>query len=429
MGKRQKNNYYINERLKDYPKEIADSLQYEANSYIYHYGDHFKISKEPFYYLIIKFLFFYFKNTCFFLNNIFRKSQNLPNRPNILCNAYFDLASYIKESVNVFEVPWENNSNNFFISDLELGSVIFKIKKKLNQKSLNKIFDPSFLILVNKYKFLFKNYLIKNNIKGIIFSIDISFFESLSISCAKEINIPTFLFLHGLPARYNSIDDNRTDFLIVWGNAIKNNYITKGVSRNKILVSGHPIYSKIKPQPLKSSLVNVLVLTKAMCGTPHSDMVRLMDRSNSLYYLELIMKLLKNFGVNNARLRCHPAENPLFYKKHLPNNFYKIDTDSMQKSIENSTLIIGPSSTMILDSIKEGINYILYEPLIEGKTLTGFDFVPPFNGGSFISITSCTESFKYNLNPENNIKWDLINDYINNEFSLNCFYDKLFNIN
>ena len=42
MKQLQKENLYLNKMLKNYPSDVADSLQYEANSYIYYYGDHFK---------------------------------------------------------------------------------------------------------------------------------------------------------------------------------------------------------------------------------------------------------------------------------------------------------------------------------------------------------------------------------------------------
>jgi hypothetical protein len=425
MNKVQKNNYYINKKLQNYTFDIADSLQYEANSYMYHFGDHFKIYKSNFFIKKMKSFFFIIKKSIFFLKRLFKINHFDSKKKFILCNAYFDITNNLKSTLNVIGVPWENNKNNIYIFENELNFLINEIQEILQQRSLNKIFDQTFITLISKYKILFKNYLIKNKIKGLIFSIDLTFFESISLSCAKELEIPTFLFLHGLPARYNSIDDNRSDYLIVWGNAIKNNYITNGVSSNKIFVSGHPIYSSIKPKALKSSLENVLVLTKAMCGTPHSDMVRLMDRSNSLYYLDLIMDLLLSLGVKNARLRCHPAEDSNFYKKHLTNDFYKIDKQPLNESIKNSSLLIGPSSTMILDAINFGVNYILFEPLINGKTLTNFDLVPPFDGKHFISKTNSIESLNYNLNPDNNIDWNLVNEYISTDFSLNFLYSIL----
>jgi hypothetical protein len=419
MNNLQKNNFLINKQFRDYPLDIVDSLQYEANSYMYHYGDHFNFKKKYIYNNLKSFI---SKNVLYYFIRFFFGKKINKNKKNVLSNAYFDISSYLKVTLNVIDVPWGNNINSIIIFNLKLNILTKKIQKIFGQKSLKKILDKSFYDLVYQYKIDFKNHLIKNEIKALIFSIDITFFESISISCAKELGIPTFLFLHGLPARYNHIDDNRTDYLIVWGNAIKDNYISHGVSSDKIFVSGHPIYSKIKSKTLRSSLDNILVLTKAMCGTPHSDMVRLMDRSNSLYYLDLIKDILISFGVKNARLRCHPAENPDFYEKHLKNNFFIIDLLPLDKSLEKSTLLIGPSSTMVLDAIIFGVNYILFDPLIDGKTLTGFDIVPPFDGNNFISKTNCVQSFKQNIIPTNNINWNLLNHYISSEFSLEFLY-------
>jgi hypothetical protein len=415
---------YVKKILSNYPSDISDSLMYEANSYMYFFGDHFMKSnlfKKKCKSLFLKLIFNFF----YYLFKIVKVKFSTSNCEFILSNAYFDLASFLKLNFNIVDVPWQITNWRIIFSDIELYFLIYKIRKSFEMNSLNVISSPEFLNLVLEYEELFKSYLLKNKVKSIIVSLDIPFFEAISISCAKKLGIPTFLFLHGLPARYNCIDDNRTEFLLVWGKAIKINYLNKGFSPDKIFVVGHPIYSKIRKKELKSSLDNILVLTKAMCGTPHSDQVRLMDRSNSLLYLELIKENLLGLGVKSVRLRCHPSENPYFYKKHLADEFYVFDFSSKEDTLQNSSLIIGPSSTMVLDSLNYGINYILFEPLIGGKTLTGFDVVPPFDGNSFISRTDSLESFKFNVISENNIKWDLFNDYVDSSFSLEFVSDIL----
>ena len=428
MKQLQKENLYLNKMLKNYPSDVADSLQYEANSYIYYYGDHFKSPNNFKITNIIKRRVYTFYNLIYFLKCKFKANRFIQNRKIVLCNAYFEFSNYLKPSLNVFNVPWSYDCKNLIFPDRKLSNVILKIKNIFNEKSLNKILSSSFLLLVSEYKNAFKNFLKKNRINALIVSLDITYFEAMSISCAKELGVPTFLFLHGLPVRYNSIDDNRTDYLLVWGDAIKQNYVKHGVAPDKIIVTGHPIYSKIKEKALKSSLDNILVLSKAMCGTPHSDMVRLMDRSNSLYYLEAIKELLLSVGVLKARLRCHPSEDPSFYKKHLSENFYTFDLLTTNESLKESTLVLGPGSTMIFDALVSGVNYILFEPIYLGKSLTGFEIVPPFDGRHFISTTNNVESFNLNLNPANNINWNLINDYTGKDFSLDRFFQLINNI-
>ena len=67
--------------------------------------------------------------------------------------------------------------------------------------------------------------------------------ERMAIDAGKEMGIPTVVFLHGLPARYNKIDDNRANYLCVWGEGIKEQYINVGVDPDKILITGHPSFS------------------------------------------------------------------------------------------------------------------------------------------------------------------------------------------
>ena len=47
----------------------------------------------------------------------------------------------------------------------------------------------------------------------------------------------------------------------------------------------------------------------------------------------------------------------------------------MKDSLNQSSLLIGPTSTMWLNSILEGVNYLIYEPISESGGL-----VPPFDG-------------------------------------------------
>jgi hypothetical protein len=250
-------------------------------------------------------------------------------------------------------------------------------------------------------------------IEALIVANDLSFFENLSIKIAKRNQIPTFVYLHGLPARYNNIDDNRADYLVVWGNGIKKTYIENGVSEKKILTLMHPVYSNFEAVDLESNLKNVLVLTKAICGTPSmSTELILPNRSIILYYLELVKENLKNLGVQHASLRLHPSEVSDFYFNNLPDDFYRIDTSTKEESLAKATLVVGPTSTMVLDAIKAGKNYILFDPLVDGLTLDGTPLVAPFTGESFIKLSNNLETIKQNIeSPSINIDYNKLKTY------------------
>ena len=84
------------------------------------------------------------------------------------------------------------------------------------------------------------------------------------------------------------------------------------------------------------------------------------------------------------------------------------------KSLQNSTLVVGPTSTMVLDTIKSGVNYILFDPKLDNKLLDNSDeLVSPFDGKSFINLSVTIEDFKKNIsNPKDNINQEKLNDFL-----------------
>ena len=90
------------------------------------------------------------------------------------------------------------------------------------------------------------------------------FINKYHLEIFKKINKPSFIFSHGLPGIYSKNVDNKSDYLLVWGEQIKLNYIKYGFDPNKIYVVGNPKYplfpNKIK---LRNTLKDVLVFTSS----------------------------------------------------------------------------------------------------------------------------------------------------------------------
>ncbi|MFN4152659.1 MAG: hypothetical protein ACK4IX_17080, partial [Candidatus Sericytochromatia bacterium] len=264
------------------------------------------------------------------------------------------------------------------------------------------------------------------NVKALFLAQDMNFFQKIIIKAFKENNKKSFIFLHGLPARYNNIDDNRTDYLLVWGDKIKENYINKGVDKNKIFSVGHPLYQKYERKNLRFSLDNILVITKSLPGAPISSDEELLfqDRSRILLYLYSIQNTLSKFGVNNVRLRVHPSENINWYMKYVDKKFYTPDYNNLKESIEKSTLLIGPMSTLLLESIYYGVNYLLYEPNYEGYSLLNEKIVEPFDGSDKNIPVAKNEDELYEILKERVlVNPDCFHDYIKTPFDIKFIKD------
>jgi hypothetical protein len=353
-------------------KEFISDIKYEIDSKLYQYGNHFKANNENIYF-VFKQRLIYFYRAIKGLKHILIDNKKFQNV--VISSAYFKVHVELnKNGFHCVNVPWLEPSFNFRLY-LKLQKFNYKIKYCKFSKIENLYED--YLIIRDNLKKIYSN----PEIKFLILPQDVGVFERVSIRIFKELNKKTFLFSHGLPGRYNNIDDNRTNFLVVWGKKIKQNYIKAGISEDKILISGHPSYnydpSKIK---LKSSLKDILVLSKSINGTPHSTGVRISDRTNLLLYLFQIKKELLKLGVKCVKFRPHPSENIKWYYNYIDANFFIMDTNSsMSDSLQEATLVIGPTSSMFIDAIVNNVNYLVYEPSIGEFDMNNFPLVSPFD--------------------------------------------------
>lgn len=408
----QSKNYYFNAIFKKLNWDIKyyDILLYTANNVLY--NSEIKNNKVWLFdqrvikNVVIKLI------ICFL--TIFKIKFN-KNKSIIISNSYVKL----ENSNYIFaKPPWLNTIEPNTTQGLELKKTIKKLKKIIDQRKLRELFSNQFQEGLLTYEHEFSNFLDQNKIKALIVPNDMSFFENYSISIARQKKIKTFVYLHGMPARYNSIDDNRADFLLVWGKGIKEEYVKNGVQRSKVISLKHPFYSDWKDITLRSDFNDVLVITKSVAETPSSsNKVVLGVKSNTLLYAELVKDILAKLGIKKARLRLHPSESNIYYLNSFIDDFYEIDYLTKFESLNQATLVIGPSSTMVLDAIKSGVNYILFDPKIDGLLIDNQETLyPPFDGSSFIKLSKDTEDFKRNIeHPEENIDFDKLSDFFSVE--------------
>ncbi len=219
---------------------------------------------------------------------------------------------------------------------------------------------------------------------GLFTMVDAYFEQKLLIDVFKSLHIPTYVFLHGLPGIYLT-ENKRADYLLVWGEKIRDGFVHVGFDPQKVLVTGNTEYLSIPHSTtLRNSLDDILVLTTS---TVHSQMhgwdwksFRISDRSLLITYIYSVEKVLKSFGVKKARLRPHPMNNYYWLKRFIDNDFYELDYLGLNESLQKATLAIGPTSSTFLQALMMGVTYLIYEPGSEGYNLAGGQLVPPFDG-------------------------------------------------
>ena len=391
-------------------KYFTELLQYEINKRVYFTGDNFL---NPWGRVRIKVRLIHRALRLASLFNI--KSRT--SRPySILSNVPFNWGKgIIQQNFRLLTPIWTIKKNGRYLYNLKYYLIFNKLQKIINNGGIQDLCAPKTISLYEEFVKQSKLFISRNNIVAGVFDNDLGFFERLYIDLLKKMNILTFIFLHGLPGRYNSIDDNRTDYLIVWGEQIKQNYINNGVIEDKIIVSGHPNYNNFSLKgKLRFELKNILVITKAINGAPSSSNHEFIEnRGVSIQYLLSIKNCLMKIGISSVKLRLHPSENPRWYLKHLNDSFFKIDSTPLPELLRSSSLVIGPTSTVFLEALYYGVNYLVFEPIHSKNPL-----VNPFDGSNRKIPVAKNESDLFHfIKNKITVKHSVFSDYISPDYN------------
>jgi len=397
-----------------------DCLRYELDKNIYYYGNHFKRSREFVQNSKIEKLKYAFKLFSLKIEGKLRKKIIDKSKPVIISNAYFNFNDELaKIGFIVIQPPWTNDRSYWGYYDAELIDMCIKIRSIFEFSDFNHFLSKEFIELLEKFAGLFKSFISKQQIAALVVPNDESFFENLSIKIFKELKLSTFIFLHGLTVNYNGIDEHRSDYLIVWGKKLKELYVKSGMEEKKIFISGHPKYQLRIKEPIQFSLNNILVITKAIPGSPHSDGVIFSDRGNLIVYLLSIQKILQKCNVERVRLRPHPSESMDWYMKFLDKDFFIPDTDHLPASLAKTSLIIGPVSSVFLDAISSKVNYLVYEPKIGDKNILNRKLNPPYDGSDVrVPVAYDEETLLKFLKEKKCADADFLNDYLQTPFDV-----------
>ena len=417
--------YYLVDYIKknfNIDEDILDSIKFELDKHIYFYGDNFDSPREKI--TTVKVLLkTMLRDTSREYSNMlksFTRNKPVSKTNNIVSNSYFSINDELRQAgYNVYKPIWCDGISHDVIFDVDLYRESKAIKNIFAKGNFIDIIDERFIERIKSFKEHLKRYYIDNNISAIIVPNDICFFENLSIKIFKEINRPSFIFLHGLPGRYNNIAENRSDYLIVWGDKIKENYIKAGFREDKILVSGHPYYKEFHYRELKFGIEDILIITESMPGAQHGERVRLSDRGNSILYLYSIQNVLKKMDVKSVRLRVHPSANRRWYLKFVDKDFFRLDMEDLDSSLKRSTLVIGPDSTILVESAYYGVNYLVYKPDNDGVDLMNLKISPPFDGSDArIPVAKDEGELRHMLADKVKADASFLGDYIKTPFDI-----------
>jgi len=320
---------------------------------------------------------------------------------------------------NSYSPVWHSIGRKNIFGDLKTIKWYKSLQKLIKKDDFHFYLDKNLHIELERFQNHFVEEYKKKNFRALLLHSDQNFFSKYFIDVFKKLEKPSFIFTHGLPGIYSKDVDNRSDFLMVWSDKIKQNYLDVGFNSSKIKVIGNPNYKKIqKNKELRSDLSDILIIpVSSILWHQHEyDSKVLTDKSMVVLYLYKVQIVLKKLGIKKARYRVHPSINKSWVHSFLDQDFFIMDQQSLVDSINRSSLIIGATSTVLLESLIHGVNYIVFEPKDDNNiNMAGFKLVPPFDGSEQKLMIAKEENELENM-LRNNVKTDysLLHDYIQN---------------
>ena len=360
-------------------QEVLWLIETHLKEKLYYYGEHFQRSSGRFpksrfiFALLIRTL----HNTA--VNVLGRRRKG--TRHGLSSVGYtYDVILMEESSITIDRCNYAPKKFRVSMPGFWLSLTHSRIEYALRFSDFNYLISKSFIDRIRQYETILSRHVASVGYSFLLVPGDLDFSSRMLIKIFKQAGMPTFCLAHGgMPFIYDNLNETQTDYVSMWGAKQISGYINEGYDSSRFLITGHPIY-KNAPKSLRWSVDSVLVLSKAADGMPSEIDSGIHNRSESLRYLFQIEGVLKSQGINQARLRIHPSENPQWYRSFVNPDFYQIETADLSSSLLASSLVIGPISTVFIDAIYHGVNYLVFEPESDGMGLFGRKLTLPLDG-------------------------------------------------
>jgi hypothetical protein len=391
--------------------ELLDLIDFELKKRIYYSGDQFRMSNSTFprtNFVITRLIYLLHNLLANFFNRKLASGFRLG-----LSSATGKYDELIREEAEVFIDRCNFSPKKFkpSIPGFFLGLYLLRLEFSLRFADFNYLISNEFASKVKNYRQELSEHIKKIGYECLFVSGDLSFLDRLLIKIFKDLDKKSFCLMHGLPSIYLHSRDSRTDYMTIWGSQQLSGYVSARHESSRFIITGHPNY-KEKPSNLRFSLDNILVITKPTDGIPAEIDESISNRSESLRYIYQLEQVLRSLGVTKARLRVHPDENPKWYATHINLGFFDIDYDQLSDSLNKSSLVIGPVSTVFIDSLFHGVNYLVFEPLVGGKTIFGRSLTPLLDGrDKRVPVATSEDELEGFLKDRQKINLEIINEF------------------
>lgn len=361
-----------------------------------------------------------------FYNALYGNDKVNPDNLNVLSTVFFPNEAKIEAmGFNLISPVWQPMGRKNVFGDSKTIKWHKDIRNRIKTANFHSFLNPEFHAGLEDFQQHLINEYRKKDLRALLLNTDQYFYSKYFIDVFKKLEKPSIVFSHGLPGVYSPDVDNRSDFLMVWSEKIRQNYINAGFDPSKIKVTGNPKYNTIaKNKELRSDLSDILVVPSSIVWHQDEyDTTVVSDKSSVILYLYKVQNVLQSMGVKKSRYRVHPSINKQWVHTFLDQDFYIQDNESLQDSLGHTSLVIGSTSTLLLDALIAGVNYIVFEPVENNINMMGCKSVPPFDGSEPKVMFCNTEAELEKMLKHNALTdYTLVHDYMQ-EFDLRILKD------
>lgn len=403
--------------------EHLDLIEYVIQEDVYRSGDHLK-PRNP---TKLKF----FSNILLtFAAQVF--AQFTVKRPRTVKYRGFSLSSstydchFLDGEYSIDRAVWAPKRDVPSRFKLRLWVSYLRIRWCFNFSPRRFLIDEKFIDMVSQLKKQLIELVEKEQYSFLFVSDDLSFEARLLISVFDELGMPSFLLAHGgMHSFYGNGMDERTTYLCQWGQLQVDGFVENGYDVTRLFNVGHPSYIK-KKGPLRSSLDSVLVLTRSCTAARIEEVKEIEDRGKAVAYMLELQSSLQSLGVERVRYRPHPVEESDWYSQFLDPEFFKLDNDSVGVSLNKSSLVVGPISTMMVDAVCRGVNYVIFEPLEDAKNILGATTISPMlSRPADYPWAKSREELESTLKQGRKISKDGVDALLNDRFEADLVKEKI----
>jgi len=212
---------------------------------------------------------------------------------------------------------------------------------------------------------------------------DRNWYVKTVIAVGRLMKTPTLIIQHGMVADHPNYGPIYADKMAVWGKAMKDVLIKRGVRPDQLVVTGHPRYDIFYKKDFKKERIyhelkidgdkRIIVLTTQPVSSKENEAL-----------LYGVINAMKNFPDKQLVIKLHPSEDPMWYQELIKE--MGADDVIITKNVDLHELLNACDIMITLYSTTAVEAMILDKPVITINLMNKPDILPYAERGAAIGV-------------------------------------------